>query len=239
MRHLVENGRFPLLAFITCDPDQIRRHLPEYHLYVESNPELAGALTHKEAGFIAEILTLAGLQSGKNVMVDGSLRNAEWYKTYFQRLRSDFPMLRLSIIHVTAPREAIFQRAAVSCVLSPFQFALQANGQLFTARTHSLDACAVFQARAVFTGRVVPRDVLEMAIEQVPMSIKSLAPLVDYFVELKNDPNTPDIELGTEGETWANFESKWVQYVHRVAALCFRDALAVRPNLESHLPSCT
>jgi hypothetical protein len=70
------------------------------------------------------------------------------------------------------------------------------------------------QERAVFTGRVVPRDVLEMAIEQVPKSIKILAPLVDYFVELKNDPNTPDIELGTEGETWANFESKWVQYVH-------------------------
>jgi Zeta toxin len=119
MRRLVESGRFPHIAFITCDPDQIRHHLPEYHLYVESNPELAGALTHKEAGFIAEILTLAGLQSGKNVMVDGSLRNAEWYKTYFQRLRSDFPMLRLGIIHVTAPREAIFQRAAVR-YLRPF-----------------------------------------------------------------------------------------------------------------------
>ena len=113
MRKLVESGRFPLIAFITVDPDQIRRHLPEYNLYVDSNPELAGALTHKEAGFIAEILTLAGLQSGKNVMVDGSLRNAEWYKIYFQRLRTDFPRLRIGIIHVTAPREAIFQRAAV------------------------------------------------------------------------------------------------------------------------------
>jgi len=109
----VENGRFPLIAFITVDPDQIRQKLPEFHLYVDANPELAGALTHKEAGFIAEVLTLAGLQSGKNVMVDGSLRNAEWYKTYFKRLRTDFPMLRLGIIHVTAPREAIYKRAAV------------------------------------------------------------------------------------------------------------------------------
>lgn len=113
MRNLVENGRFPLIAFITVDPDQIRQKLPEFHLYVDANPELAGALTHKEAGFIAEVLTLAGLQSGKNVMVDGSLRNAEWYKTYFKRLRTDFPMLRLGIIHVTAPREAIYKRAAV------------------------------------------------------------------------------------------------------------------------------
>lgn len=178
MRNLVEKKRFPLIAFITVDPDQIRQKLPEFHLYVDSNPELAGTLTHKEAGFIAEILTLAGLQSGKNVMVDGSLRNSEWYKTYFKRLRLDFPILRLGIIHVTAPREAIFQRA---------------------------------EERALVTGRVVPRDVLEMAMEQVPKSVKILAPLVDYFVELENGDNEPDILIKTEGETWANFQSKWVQ----------------------------
>ncbi|CAB9529203.1 Zeta toxin [Seminavis robusta] len=178
MRRLVENGQFPLIAFITVDPDMIRRQLPEYHVYCESNPELAGTLTHKESGYIAEILTLAGLQSGKNVMVDGSLRNAEWYKTYFKRLRSDFPILRLAIIHVTAPREAIFQRAA---------------------------------ERALVTGRVVPTAVLEEAIEQVPRSMKILAPLVNYHVDLNNAPGAPDIELGTEGETWSNFSSKWVQ----------------------------
>lgn len=37
----------------------------QYHLYVNQNPELAGELTRKEAGFIAEILTLAGLEAGK------------------------------------------------------------------------------------------------------------------------------------------------------------------------------
>ena len=111
---LVEKGRFPLLAFVTVDPDEIRRHLPEFHLYVNSqSPELAGELTRKEAGYIAEILTLAGLQAGKNVLVDGSLRDAEWYKGYFERLRHDFKNIRIAIIHVTAPREAVFQRAAV------------------------------------------------------------------------------------------------------------------------------
>lgn len=117
MRKLVENGRFPLISFVSVDPDQIRRYLPEYHLYLDSNPELAGELTHKEAGYIQEILTLAALQAGKNVMVDGSLRNAEWYATYFERLRTDFRMLRIAIIHVTAPREAIFHRAAVRSVI--------------------------------------------------------------------------------------------------------------------------
>lgn len=65
MRKLVEKGRFPLLAFVNVDPDEIRRQLPEYHLYLSESPELAGDLTRKESGFIAEILTLAGLESGK------------------------------------------------------------------------------------------------------------------------------------------------------------------------------
>ena len=96
------------------NPDAIRRYLPEYHLYIETNPDLAGELTNKEAGYISEILTLAALRMGKNVLVDGSLRQADWYKEYFGRLRSEFPDLRIAIIHVVAPREAIFQRASVS-----------------------------------------------------------------------------------------------------------------------------
>ena len=66
--------------------------------------------------------------------------------------------------------------------------------------------------RAQSTGRVVPEDVLKMAMEQVPKSVKILAPLVDYFVELRND-SSPEIEIVTEGETWEHFASKWVQYV--------------------------
>jgi len=31
-------------------------------------------MTRKEAGYIVEILTLAALQAGENVLVDGSLR---------------------------------------------------------------------------------------------------------------------------------------------------------------------
>ena len=48
MRNLVENNRFPLIAFITVDPDQIRQKLPEFHLYVDSDPENAGTLTHSK-----------------------------------------------------------------------------------------------------------------------------------------------------------------------------------------------
>jgi predicted kinase len=206
MNKLVEKGRFPLLAFVLVDPDEIRRHLPEFHLYVDQSPELAGELTRKEAGFISEILTLAGLQAGKNVMVDGSLRDSEWYQIYFDRLREEFPALQLAIIHVTAPREAVFQRAAVSTIdcrmrhfsLLSFQIGL----------TTFLVYC---QERAMMTGRVVPRETLEMALDQVPRSVRILGPLVSYFCELNNAPGAVDIELVSDIETWQSFESKWHQ----------------------------
>ena len=114
MKHLVERGLFPLLAFVRADPDEIRRYMPEFQLYVQQSPELAGQLTRKEAGFITEILTMAGLQAGKNVLVDGSLRDASWYKGYFMKLRVEYSHIRLAIIHVTAPREKVFERAKVS-----------------------------------------------------------------------------------------------------------------------------
>ena len=111
MKRMVDRGLFPLVAFVNVDPDELRRMLPEYHLYANLAPELAGELTRKEAGFLAEILTLAGLQAGKNVLVDGSLRDSKWYQEYFGRLRKEFPILRLAIIQVTAPKETILARA--------------------------------------------------------------------------------------------------------------------------------
>ena len=61
------------------------------------------------------------------------------------------------------------------------------------------------------TGRIVPRDLIVETIEQVPLSVAQLAPLVDYHIELLNDPKTPDIEIVTNGETWENFTSQWAQ----------------------------
>ena len=161
---------------MTVDPDEIRHMLPEYHMYIDENQELAGELTRKEAGFIAEILTLAALQAGKNVLQDGSLRDADWYKTYIARLREEFPAVRQAILHVTAPREAVFQRA---------------------------------KARAQATGRVVPRETLEAALEQVPKSVEMLAPLVDHYAEINN---ADEVELiKPKGSTWKEFKEVWNQ----------------------------
>lgn len=110
---LHRKGRFPLQSFLTVDPDQIRHRLPEFQSYVENTPQLAGELTRKEAGLIAEVLTEAALEQGHNVLVDGSLRESDWYMTYIKSLKQAHPSLLLAILHVTAPREAVFQNALV------------------------------------------------------------------------------------------------------------------------------
>lgn len=112
IKHLATKGLFPLESFVAVDPDEIRRHLPEFELYVQHSPQNAGELTRKEAGYVSELLTLAALQDGHNVLVDGSLRDSDWYRTYFEQLRKEYVNLKIAILHVTAPREAVFQRAA-------------------------------------------------------------------------------------------------------------------------------
>lgn len=75
----------------------------------------------------------------------------------------------------------------------------------------SLPPSFIHQERALETGRVVPRETLEIALEQVPRSVKILAPMVTYFCELNNAPGAADIELVTPGETWESFERRWHQ----------------------------
>ena len=110
VRRLDEQGLFPLHTFVVVDPDEIRRLLPEFSIYLRHSAENAGALTRKEAGMMAEILSEAALERGQNVLKDGSLRDADWYKNYFAELRKSFPGIRLGIIHVTAPLDVILER---------------------------------------------------------------------------------------------------------------------------------
>lgn len=45
-----------------------------------------------------------------NVLVDGSLKDWRWYGLYFERLRVEYE-LRIGILHIVAPREAVLNRA--------------------------------------------------------------------------------------------------------------------------------
>ena len=79
LQWLNDQSLFPLDSFVLVDPDRLREQLPETCEYVRRDPQTAGYYTQKEVGYISEVLTLHGLKSGKNVLVDGSLRDADWY----------------------------------------------------------------------------------------------------------------------------------------------------------------
>lgn len=111
---LVETDRLPLLSFCYIDTDEISRHFPEYHVFLESAvPTHAFDLTKKEAGLVAEILLWAALEAGKNVLYSGQLLNTSWYRHLFQRIRNKVPSIRLAILHIDAPLECLKARVAV------------------------------------------------------------------------------------------------------------------------------
>lgn len=151
----------PRSSFVGVDPDEIRRMLPEFSLY---RADLAGALTQKEAGMIAELLTDIALSSGKNVVVDGSLRDAAWHEGYFRSLRKRFGKdaveskietknIRIGILYVTAPIDEIYLRV---------------------------------EQRGASTGRSVPPEFLERSMKEVPEAIERLRPLADFFLHYHN-----------------------------------------------------
>jgi len=84
LRWLALHGLFPLNDFVLADPDVIRNELPEMKGYIQTCPLRAGQLTHREAGYMLEIVVEEGLKEGKNVLVQGSLRDADWHARYFQ-----------------------------------------------------------------------------------------------------------------------------------------------------------
>lgn len=54
----------------------------------------------------------------------------------------------------------------------------------------------------------MPRDLLELSMEQVPKSVALLRPLVDFAVEIHNSGGE-DVELVTPEMGWEAFTSLW------------------------------
>jgi predicted ABC-type ATPase len=109
---LDHHGYFPLHSFVVVDPDHLREKLPETAEYIRRDASTAGYMTQKEVGYISEVIILKALLEGKNVIVDGSLKDHEWYCQYMLQLRNTFPQLKLAIIHVATSLETAVSRAA-------------------------------------------------------------------------------------------------------------------------------
>ena len=67
------------------------------------------------------------------------------------------------------------------------------------------------QSRAKVTGRVVPEELLERTMSQVPKSIRLLQDSVEFAVEIENSGDSRDVEIKTDGLDWDGFKSRWVQ----------------------------
>ena len=114
MEQLQRRGLLCVEDFVYVDPDALRECLPEYAMYLQQDAETAGSVTQKEAGFMAEILTLAALECAMNIIVDGSLKDSMFYECHFRQLKRECPKLCLAIFLISAPLEDIYERVVVS-----------------------------------------------------------------------------------------------------------------------------
>ena len=114
--NLVQAGRLPLLSYVLVDSDYISRRLPEFESYLLECGDCVNDLTRKEAGYIAEILVRAALQSGRNVVWDTSLHDGKWFANFTSEIKEEYESLKVGMLHITAPREVILDRAVV-CTL--------------------------------------------------------------------------------------------------------------------------
>jgi hypothetical protein len=106
-----QQGYMSMKYFVTVDPDEMRKALPEWDAYVKHNAEAAGDLTQKEAGGVAELLGYKALRQRCNIIFDGSLRDHKWYTEYFEMLRRQYPGIRIMILHVEADLDEVLTRA--------------------------------------------------------------------------------------------------------------------------------
>jgi Zeta toxin len=191
LTQLQQSQRMNLDDFVKIDPDLIKFELPEMTGYLQKDRETASTKLHRESTQMADIIFEYAITNSMSILVDGSLRDVVYYQSLFHRIRTEYSSYRIGIIHITASREAIFERAT---------------------------------ARATIMGRVVPTQLLEESIEQVPKSVAILAPLADAVHVISNQPDQPlelvssAIQLVNEPEarpatqvitSWDDFALSW------------------------------
>lgn len=112
-------GYFPLDRFLKIDPDMIKSEIPESAGYMQANPATAATLLHGESTQMSDILFQYSLSSSLDMLVDGSLRDVDWYTDLIvNTLRKKHPQYRIAILHVTADAETIRLRAQQRAVTS-------------------------------------------------------------------------------------------------------------------------
>jgi predicted kinase len=184
IRSLVKSGRLPILSFVHVDPDSIRRRLPEFESYAKLNPTHVNDFTRKECGYIAELLLMAGLQHGRNVVFDSAMRNTEWFSSFIGTLKKGcakemFGLLtniKIAVLHITAPTDVILERV---------------------------------QKKSLETGREIDEESVLKSLEAIPASLDVVRDLVDFYCEIFN--GVDDYTLVGGGIDWDDFRQTFLQ----------------------------
>jgi hypothetical protein len=111
LTQLHQRGIFPLEKCVKIDPDMLKCELPEMAGYLQHDSESAATKLHRESTLMSDVLFEQSLMNNRNILVDGSLRDADWYQTLFKRIRTEFPHYMLSIMYVSASSQTIKDRA--------------------------------------------------------------------------------------------------------------------------------
>ena len=111
LSQLHQKGIFPLQKFVKIDPDMLKSELPEMAGYLQHDSDSAATKLHRESTQMSDVLFEHSLMKHRNVLVDGSLRDTDWYQTLFERIRKEFPHYLLCILYVSASTETIKDRA--------------------------------------------------------------------------------------------------------------------------------
>lgn len=139
------------------------------------------------------------MKLNKNVLVDGSLRDGEWYSDYIQGIRKSFQgyktvnklqfgwgeiaeevieeeKLRIGIIYVTARTESILKRA---------------------------------KKRELITHRHVPEELILRSIGEIQKSLEILIPLCNFYCHIVNeDDEEPQIRYSSMRKDFAIYTSE-------------------------------
>jgi len=183
IRWLRDQGFFPLPNAVQVDQDMIRYMLPEMEGYLKRSPAKAGALTQKEAGYIAELLTLEAFRQRRDILIDGSMRQSNVFRGLIGRLRGECPDVRVALIHVVAPPEQVkeraLKRAKTSGRIVPTEVLLRAIEEV----PNSVGALAplVDAALTCDTSGDEPRILLGQDILTGPACVKSWSEFADLL----------------------------------------------------------
>jgi hypothetical protein len=111
LRYWHGRGVFPVDKFVISNPDHYKWQLPDMSGYIAYDEHSAGTKTRKESGLISEIVTKEALNHSCNIIVDGTLRNVNWYHAFFTHIREKYPKYRIAILHILTSPENVISRA--------------------------------------------------------------------------------------------------------------------------------